>query len=48
MGGICSSCKSETVFYPVKEKDKTTTVLTTDGSIRVYSRSRRNSTINKS
>ena len=47
MGAICTSCKSETVFYPMLDTEKTTTILTTDGSIRVYGRSRRNTQMDK-
>ena len=43
MGSLCSTCKSETVFYPELDTEKTTTIITTDGTIRTYCRSRRNS-----
>ena len=47
MGSGCSSCKSETVFYPELDTEKTRTILTTDGTIRVYCRSKRNTKMDK-
>ena len=41
MGAVCSIINKDFVFVPERDIDNTRTVMTRDGQVRVYSRSRR-------
>tara|TARA_B100001758_G_C18364270_1_gene587563 strand:+ start:773 stop:1015 length:243 start_codon:yes stop_codon:yes gene_type:complete len=41
MGAVCSIINRDFVFVPERDIDNTRTVMTKDGQVRVYSRSRR-------